>query len=169
MTGRQLELVVAMLGALILTGCAGTGAVSGANPSPSQSPYCAYSGTEKVQVPGCVMYEAQDPSQLNNAYKIRMTAAPKDQPALDKALMRSKASLEKILAPPATADQVKTALKADGLTYVEVAGDATTGISYWAQVGDHGCLFGEIALDSVLKVEVGGFMPDGGCRLVTGH
>ena len=115
------------------------------------------------------MYEAQDPSQLNNAKKIRMTAAPKDQPALDKALLRSKASLEKILGPAATVDQVKTALEADGLTHVEVAGDATTGIAYWAEVVNHLCLFGEIALDSVLKVEVGGFMPDGGCRLVTGH
>ncbi len=169
MTGRQLELVVVMLGAITLTGCAGTGAMSGANPAPSQSPYCAYSVTEKVQIPGCVMYEAQDPSQLNNAYKIRMTAAPKDQPALDEALVSAKASFAKILAPPATADEVKAALEAHGLTYVEVASDATTGIAFWAEVVNHGCLFGGISSDSVLKVEVGGFMPDGGCRLITGH
>ena len=116
-----------------------------------------------------MIHEAQDPSQLNNAYKIRMTAAPKDQPALDKALVSAKASFAKILAPPATADEVKAALEAHGLTYVEVASDATTGIAFWAEVVNHGCLFGGISSDSVLKVEVGGFMPDGGCRLITGH
>ena len=169
MTGRPLGIVTIVLGMLMLTGCAGRSAGPGANPSPSQSPYCACYGTEKVDVPGCVMYEAQDPTQVNNAYKIRMTAAAKDQPSLDKALLKAKASLDAILAPPATADLVKTTLKADGFIFVEVASDARTGTVFWAEVGDHGCLFGGIDSENVLKIEAGGFMPDGGCRLITGH
>jgi hypothetical protein len=168
---RRVSVVAAVLGALTLVGCASNGVVaaSTSSPSPSSTAACAYSGTEKIDIPGCAMFDGEKSMQQNYAYKIRMTPTPNDQAILDNALVPAKAALLAITTTMPTTDQVKENLKAEGLTFVEVASDATTGIVFWAQKGMSGCLFGEIAPAARLKIEVGGFVADGGCHALTGH
>ncbi len=115
------------------------------------------------------MYDGENLMHDNLAYKIRMTPTSRNQAILDQALVPAKAALVAITAAMPSSDQVKNALTTEGLTFIEVTGDATTGLSFWAQKEMIGCLFGEITPTAGLKIEAGGFVADGGCHALTGH
>jgi hypothetical protein len=115
------------------------------------------------------MIDGEQSMQTNETYKERKIPTPTDRAILDLALASAKAALQEIATPMPTADQLKATLTAGGLTFVEAIGDPTTRVGFWAEVQRNGCLFGEIAPETGLTIEVGGFIADGGCQVLSGH
>jgi hypothetical protein len=163
--------IAALFGVLALMGCASSGlATTSANsPAPVPTAGCVYSGTEEVDIPDCVMIDGEQSMQTNRTYKDRKTPTPTNQAILDRAVVSAEPALQEIATPMPTADQVKATLMAEGLTFVEAIGDPTTRVGFWAEVQMSGCLFGEIAPETGLTIEVGGFIADGGCHALSGH
>lgn len=164
---RRVSVLHAAILALGLVGCAANSPSAVSTPSPSVA--CPYSGTEKIDIPGCAMYDGDKPMDSNYAYRARGTPAPKDQAILDRALVSARSSLQAIATPMPNSDQVKAALEAEGLTFVEVSGDPATEVQFWAEKEMNGCVFGEITPLAGLTIEDGGFVADGGCHAVSGH
>ena len=172
MRATTFGITIAMLtGVTALVGCATSGFIDTSADAPSSAPTagCVYSGTEEIDVPGCVMIDGEQSMQHNETYGDRKIPSPADQVILDQALLTAEAALRAITEPIPTADQVKDALAAEGLTSVEAVGSATIGVGFWAQVEMNGCIFGEIAPETGLAIETGGFIADGGCHALSGH
>ena len=163
--------VVTIVGVLTLVGCATArlADTSADAPSPTQSPECVFVGTDEMDVPGCVVIDGEKSMQQNETYRDRKIPTAEDQAILDQALLSAEAALQAISTPLPTVDQVKNTLTAEGLTSVEAVSSPTIGVGFWAKVQMNGCLFGDIAPETGLTIEAGGFIADGGCHALSGH
>lgn len=158
----RVTLVLAAI--LVLGGCAATPADVGAGePTPTVTPTVACPRVDGAELPPeCAPYDPEHAMEQNDRHRERMETSAEARAAAKQAAADLRVRLEALRAEETiSVTAVEEALGEVGLVHHVARGDARA-LAFGADGPEGGCVFGELRPDEV-RVEVGGYIMDGGC------
>lgn len=161
---RSMRVTIVLAAILLLGGCAAAPAEVGpGSPTPTVTPTAACPQVDGAELPPeCAPYDPEHAMEQNDRHRERMDTSAAARAAAEQPAADLRVRLEALRTDGAiTVTAVEDALRGAGLVQHVAQGDAR-GVAFGADGPEGGCVFGEVRPDGV-RVEVGGYILDGGC------
>ncbi len=161
---RSVRVTIVLAAILLLGGCALTPAAVGTGtPTPTVTPTVGCPQVDGAELPPeCAPYDPEHAMEQNDRHRERMETSAEARAAAEQPVADLRERLEALRTEGTiSVTGVEDALDETGLIHHVVRGDARA-VAFGADGPKGGCVFGEVRLDEV-RVDVGGYIMDGGC------
>lgn len=158
----RVTLVLAAI--LLLGGCAAAPAdVTAGEPTPTVTPTVACPQVDGAELPPeCAPYDPEHAMEQNDRHRERMETSAEARAAAEQPVADLRVRLEALRTESTiSVTSVEDALREVGLVHHVARGDARA-VAFGADGPEGGCVFGEVRPDEV-RIDVGGYIMDGGC------